>query len=255
MYKYFLLIVLLFNSNSWAMNVDEIIEKANKASYYQGKDGSAHVKMKIIDSSGRKRSRSFVILRKNAKGLDQNFFVYFKRPSDVKKTTFLVHKHAKKDDDRWLYLPSLDLVKRISAGDERTSFVGSNFYYEDVSGRNPNKDKHELVKTTKYYVIKNTPIDKSKVEFAYYKAYIGKDNFIPEKIEYFNNKDKLYREYNALKIETVSGFPTVVKSVMKDIERNEKTEIKYSKVKYNIGVPERIFTERYLKAAPKRWLK
>ncbi len=39
-------------------------------------------------------------------------------------------------------LPDLDLVKRIAAGDKRTSFVGSHFLYEDISGRAVQEDKH-----------------------------------------------------------------------------------------------------------------
>ena len=70
----------------------------------------------------------------------------------------MVWKHLDKDDDRWLYLPALDVQKRIAATDKRTSFVGSHFFYEDVSGRRLSDDRHELVEVTDtYYVMKNTP--------------------------------------------------------------------------------------------------
>jgi len=57
-----------------------------------------------------------VILRRDvADGGDQKFYVYFLEPADVRKMVYMVWKHTDRDDDRWLYLPALDLVKRIAA--------------------------------------------------------------------------------------------------------------------------------------------
>ncbi|MCI5224364.1 MAG: outer membrane lipoprotein-sorting protein, partial [Candidatus Electrothrix sp. AR4] len=149
-------------------NVEEIVQKANLAAYYAGDDGKATVNMTITDSQGRERTREFVILRKDVEdGGKQLFYVYFKKPSDVKKMVFMVHKNVTSDDDRWMYLPALDLVKRIAASDKRTSFVGSNFMYEDVSGRNLAEDTRELVESNEtHYVIKNTPKKPEDVEFS-----------------------------------------------------------------------------------------
>ena len=61
---------------------------------------------------------------------EQKFYVYFHQPADVSKMTFLVWKHLDKDDDRWMYLPKIDLVKRIAGSEKRTSFVGSDYFYE-----------------------------------------------------------------------------------------------------------------------------
>jgi len=106
------------NNSSNILDVQTIVTKANIAAYYQGEDGKAKVNMVITDKSGRKSEREFIILRKDVNdGGDQNYFVYFQKPADVRKMTYMVNKHVKpdKDDDRWLYMPSLDLVKRIAA--------------------------------------------------------------------------------------------------------------------------------------------
>jgi outer membrane lipoprotein-sorting protein len=167
-----------------------------------------------------------------------------------------VWKHIKKDDDRWLYLPALDLVKRIAATDKRTSFVGSHFYYEDVSGRSIHDDEHELIDTTEhYYVLKNTPKDKKLVEFAYYKMWIHRKSFIVVKTEYYDEQDRKYRVYEAKGVKTIQGYPTVTKARMTDLKANGHTDLEYEDVKYNIGVPESIFTERYLRRAPREYLR
>lgn len=233
--------------------VDEIINRANLAAYYGGDDGRANVLMTISDSQGRTRTREFVILRKDLKdGGEQKFYVYFKKPSDVRKMVFMVHKHIDKDDDRWMYLAKLDLVKRIAGSDKRTSFVGSNFFYEDVSGRGVAEDRHELVEETdKEYVLKNIPKNPAEVEFASYTVWIDKQSFLPVKAEYFDRADRKYRMVEALETEIVQGFPTVVKSRVKDLLTGGETVSEFKNVKYNIGLKEKIFTERYLRRPPK----
>ena len=243
--------------------VDVIVDKSNHMAYYQGKDGRALVGMVITDEQGRTRNRKFTILRLDAEKDDgpiqsgeQYYYVYFHRPADVNKTAFMVWKHVGEDDDRWLYLPALDLVKRIAASDERTSFVGSHFFYEDVSGRGPQEDTHELVETTdNYYVLKNTPKKPELVEFAYYKMWIHKDSFLPIKTEYYDSNAEMYREYKVLKVETVEGFQTVTQAVMKDTKMGGKTVMDYDQVSYDVGLPQDIFSERYLRNPPRKFLR
>lgn len=260
-------LLLLISANAGAaLSVDEIVQRTNRTVYYQGQDGRAQVNMTITDNQGRERNRSLTILRLdepksdeidgNAYAGGQKFYVYFKRPADVSKMTFLVWKHLDKDDDRWLYLPALDLVKRIAASDKRTSFVGSDFFYEDVSGRRLDEDTHELIETTdNYYVIRNIPKDPASVEFAYYRMYIHRSSFIPVQIEYYDDKDRKYREAKALSVETIDGFPTVTKSSMEDLRTGSTTVMEYSRVKYNIGLEDELFSERYLRSPPKEMLR
>jgi len=254
-----------------ALTVEEIVEKTNQVAYYQGADGKAKVKMEIVDERGQKRNRQFTILRwdqpdpsasEQDKGKkdsfcgEQKMYVYFQRPADVNKMAFFVWKHLDKDDDRWMYLPALDLVKRIAATDKRTSFVGSNFYYEDVSGRNINDDKHELIKTTdNYYVLKNTPKDAKSVEFSYFEMWIHRQTFVVVKIDYFDDQNQKYRTYEASEVKTIQGYPTVTQAKMTDLRTKGYTSLGYSDIKYNIGIPESVFEERYLRMPPREYLK
>ncbi len=245
---------------------DEIVHHSNMVTYYQGQDGRAQVRMIITDSQGRERQRQLTILRIDAAKSDaieenaylggQKFYIYFHRPADVSKMAFLVWKHLDQDDDRWLYLPALDLVKRIAASDKRTSFVGSDFFYEDVSGRRIDEDIHELVETTKsYYVIKNSPKDAAAVEFSYYKTFIHKQSFIPVQIEYYDKAGRKYRIAKALSVKNIQGYPTVTKASIENLKTGGKTVMEYSKVEYNIGLDDALFTERYLRKAPRKQLR
>jgi outer membrane lipoprotein-sorting protein len=238
------------------MSVDEIIDKANKAAYYEGNDGRAQVKMTITDSQGRSRKRVFTILRMDLEdGGEQKFYVYFTQPSDVEDMVYMVWKHIGRDDDRWMYLPALDLVRRIAASDKRSSFVGSNFVYEDISGRGLDQDRHELVSAEgDVYMIKNTPLDPSSVEFSYFNIYIQKNNFIPIKAEYYDKQGKLFRIVEALEVKDIQGHPTVIKSKATDLVAGSNTILDFSNIEYDIGLDDSIFTERYLRRPPRQWL-
>jgi outer membrane lipoprotein-sorting protein len=245
--------------------VDEIVQRANRMAYYQGQDGRANVRMTITDEQQRERNREFIILRRDMAPSadetdqftgDQKFYVYFLRPADVNKMAFMVWKHIESDDDRWLYYPALDLVKRIAASDKRTSFVGSDFFYEDVSGRTPDDDVHELVETTRdYYVLKNTPKDADLVEFSYYLMWIHKESFIPVKAEYYDKNGNLHRVYEALRVEPIAAFQVVTASRMTNVQTGSSTTLDYSNVEFNVGLEESLFTERYLRKPPRTYLR
>lgn len=253
-----LLAFFLFSMSSYAVEqVADIISKSYLASYYAGEDGKAQARMIIVDAQGNKQMRQFTILRKNIEqSKDQNMLVFFSKPTDVKGTVFRVTKKVEGDDNRWLYLPALDLVKRISAGDKRTSFVGAHFYYEDVSGRNPEEDKFTLLaESDGFYVIKAEPKNPSSVEYAYYQVLIDKTTYLPMKAEYFSDKDKLIRRMDVKKVVTIQGFPTVTHARMTQLEDGSYTELQFRHVKYNINLPQAIFSERSLRTPPQAWLK
>ena len=249
-----------------APSVDEIIHHTNYTSYYQGQDGKAKVKMTITDAQNRIRSREFVVLRRdvpttdelqnNAYEGDQKMYVYFSRPADVNKMVFMVLKKIKSDDDRWLYLPALDLVKRIAASDKRTSFVGSDFLYEDISGRSLQADKHVLIGTdANYYIIENTPVNPGEVEFSKYIMYIHKSTFLPISTEYYDKQGVKYKTYTALAVDTIEGHPTITKSEAKNLQTGGSTLMEYSSVKYDVGIPDDIFSERNLRKPPRKLLR
>ena len=164
--------------------------------YYQGKDQVSTIKMTIVDKQGRQRKRELVMLRRNSdeNNGQQKYYAYFNFPTDIKKMVFMAWKNIQSEDDRWLYLPALDLVKRIAASDVRTSFVGSDFFYEDVSGRSVKLDEHQVVVEDELYITVNSiPKSAATVKFKNYRTTIDKKNNIPMLVEYFNYQDKIVR--------------------------------------------------------------
>ncbi|MFO8052483.1 MAG: outer membrane lipoprotein-sorting protein [Candidatus Omnitrophota bacterium] len=245
------------NLLAYSQDVEEIVRKAYNVAYYQGEDGKSEVTMTISDSQDRTRNRVFTILRFDIEdGGQQKYYVYFREPADVRDMVYMVWKHPGKDDDRWLYLPALDLVRRIAASDKRSSFVGSDFLYEDISGRALSLDNHELIsEDKKQYVVRNTPKDSNLVEFSYYDIYINKDNFVPIKAEYYNKEKELLRKIEVQEVKEIDGFTTIVRQKASNLESGSETIVEFNKVEYDLGLSKDIFTERYLRRPPRRWIR
>jgi outer membrane lipoprotein-sorting protein len=254
------LAILMFGSTLMAQDATEIMKKSHIAYYYAADDGKAEVTMKLINKKGKERLREFTMLRMDEEdGGNQKYYTYFKKPADVARMTFMVHKSTDGNDMRWIYVPSVDLVKPISADDKNSSFVGSNFSYEDVSGRHWTEDNHTLLEESeldgkKVWVIESTP--KQEYDgFARKVSYIDQETYLPLKEEYFDKKGEMTKIFRADKIEVIQDIPTVTIRSMEDLKDNEKTIVEFSSIEYNIGVKEDIFTERYLKNPPRDILK
>ena len=261
MAKYLMvLLIMLLPIEALAISAEDVVKKSQAAFHYQGKDFKARVVMKLISKGGAERVRELTMLRKNygESGGDQKFFMYFFQPADVKDMTFMVYKYPAKDDDRWLFVPAINMVRRIAAQDKTSSFVGSDFTYEDVSGRDIEDDTHTIIKEEKLgendcYVIKSAP-KRGDVDYSYKLSWIDKIHFLPIKEEYYDRKGELYKVFTADEIKDVKGFPTITKRQMKNLQSGHTTEVAYIKSDYNIGIEDSLFSERFLKQPLKKWI-
>ncbi len=249
--------------NAADVGVNEIMEKTQKISYYQGKDGKAQILMKVYKSKGAKPiKKMFYMLRQDIKdGGEQMFLTYFTSPSDLKRTTFLVHKKINSDDYRRLYIPALDKVLAIAGSRKQDPFMGSDFSYEDVSGRHFSKDNHKLLGKEKLngqevYLVESTPKVK-EAKTSKLKSWISVADYTPLKVQYVDHSGKVYREYTAGKTIEVQGYKTVIKRTMKSPLSGSYTEMLLNpkKVSYDIGLSKSDFTERSLKKPPMKYLK
>ena len=256
-------LIILIAAPAWSLDINEIMEKTHINAYYQGEDGKSQVLMKVFaKGSDKPIKKLFYMLRFDKKdGGEQMFFTYFIKPTDIRRTTFLVHKKINEDDYRRLYIPASDKVLAIAGSRKQDPFMGGDFTYEDVSGRHFSKDKHKLLQEDKLggqevYVTESTPkVKEDKIKSI--KAWISKKDLIPLKVEYTNHDNKVYRRYQSEKIIDIQGFKTITRRVMTSLLDGTKTEMLMNpkKTQYNIGLKESDFSERTLKNPPMKYLK
>ncbi len=123
-----------------------------------------------------------------------------------------------KEDDRWIYEPSLRNVRRIQTGERSGSFMGSEYSYNDMTTRKADEDKHEMldanasvnINGTTYncWKIRSDPKKKNDIEFSYRICWYDKKTILPVKMEYYDKKDPntLMKTYLIEKIDNVNGI-------------------------------------------------
>ena len=241
-------------------NATEILAKFQEAFFYAGSDMKAKVTMELVASGGAKRTRVLTMLRKND-GRNQKYFMFFHEPGDVRGTGFLVWKYPAKDDDRWIFVPAVNMVRRIAARDSRSSFVGSDFTYEAVSGRDIEADNHTLLSEEKLggadcFVLQSIP--KASADFTKKISWIDKKTFLPLKEEYYDAQQTLTRVFTADKIENIGSggktYPTVTRRTMKNVKSGHATGVIFANVAYDVGLEGSVFEEKVLQTPPQKWI-
>lgn len=244
-----------------AVSAGEVMAKAQQVQFYAGNDMKAKVRMRLLSKEGQQRIREMVMLRKNlSPGGEQRYFIYFSNPADVRDMTFMVWKHPQRDDERWLFLPALNLARRIAANDKRSSFVGSDFSYEDVSGREVEEDTHTLVREDTLqgravFVIQSVPKDEKSVDFSHKLAWIDKENFVLRREEFYDKRKELFKVFTADEVKQVQGLWTAVGRTMENVQNGHRTEVTFLEIQYNVGLEDSLFSERSLGNPPARWVR
>lgn len=234
-------------------DAEDIMKKAD-AHRYDADDSTFSITLVMKEQGGDSRTRK-LSMQSRKSGRDKKILMHFQDPADVRGVGFMVWQYPKKDDERWLYIPSLHMVKRIAANDKRSSFMGTDFTYEDISGREVEEDTHEYVRSEtlngeECFVIKSTPRDAGSTEFAYRLSWVRKDNYFTVQEQYFDKKAKLIKIYTVDDLAKVQGLWTIKRMTMKNVQSDHSTAVTYSNVKHNTGIQDSNFTERYLKRMP-----
>ncbi|MBF0276336.1 MAG: outer membrane lipoprotein-sorting protein [SAR324 cluster bacterium] len=251
-------------------SADEIMKKAHLSSYYSGDDGRSNMAMLVYAKGAKKPLKKIFSMLKIdlEEGGQQKFFIYFQSPADIKKTTFLVHKKVDEDDYRRLYLPASDKVIPIAGSRKQDPFMGSDYSYEDISGRHFNKDHHKKIgeealtvkeknKSITYQTFAMESVPKIKEEkIAKIRSWIDKKTYTPIRVEFINHDGKVYKRYQSYQIQKIDGFPTIMRRVMESPLDDTRTIILLNpkKTGYNLGVPEDLFSDRSLKNPPMKYL-
>ncbi|MCP4457383.1 MAG: outer membrane lipoprotein-sorting protein [Cytophagales bacterium] len=247
-YKIIILLALVGTmgvSNALAQTGNEIADKVFNRSAPE--NGESDMTMALINSKGKERQRFLHQFFKDY-GDTEKSTMFFKSPADVKNTSFMNYSYDDdRDDDQWLYLPALKKVKRISGGSKDDYFMGSDFTYEDMEKRNPNKDLHKLLKTETLngetcYVVESTP--KEEGQYSKRVAWVIKDKWIPLKIEFYDEDEELLKILSITEYEKLVGYWIIVTQEMENVQREHKTVIGLTNINIENGIGDTYFTQR-----------
>ena len=242
------------------LSAREVMQKVEHRD--DGETSITDMAMILIDNKGNKRVRQLKTFGKDY-GEDSKSISFFQSPADVRNTAFLAYDwdDEKKEDDNWLFLPALRKVKRISSGNKKDAFMGSDFSYADMNGIELSEWNFKFLKENVIvggydcWVIAAVPKKgkRNKVikETGYVKSitWIRKDIFIPVKSKMYIKKGKKIKYFTASDIEKIQGIWTVKKSSMVTTRRKKKehaTVMIIKNIQYNDGVDDSMFTTQQM---------
>ena len=189
--------------------------------------------------------------KKDGNGNNRSVIV-FQQPASVAGTRFLTIENPGKDNDQWIFLPSLSRVRRIAASEGSGSFVGTDFSYDDISSadRKPDLDNHRILREERFqdrdcYVIESIPKD-SNYQYSKMIQWIAKDNLVTYKVELYDRRGTQVKLLEILQLREVQGRLAIMVTRMTTLAAGTSTSLNVEILKYDDPIPEGVFTTNYL---------
>ena len=225
-----------------------------------GDKGTAKITLTLTDSNGRKRERK---LRQQTMDFTDGTktIMFFESPADVRNTGLLSvdYDKAGKDDDQWLYLPSLHKSTRISTSDKSGSFMGTDITYADMTAKDPDAYDYKMLQQSvkvdgeDCWLIEARPrTDKEKKETGYLKTqtWISKSKLMPVQVKAWVIEGKKLKYIKFSDIAQIDGIWIFKKMAVRTMRNNKvesQTLFLMSDVKFNQpAVSDEQFTQRRL---------
>jgi hypothetical protein len=201
------------------------------------------------------RERALTLATLRGKGGDR-LLIRFTYPNDIRGTGFLVVEHPDADDERFLYLPSLGRVRRIAGAETQESFVGTDFTYEDIGGRELDEYTYAILDENASWAPTGGTVraawrlesrhKDASAQFPRVVSLVLKDLFVVAQAEIFNRRNEPQKAYVVRRLEQVENIWTVMDAEMRDAQEKTRTELVVEKIDYNLGLKESDFTRREL---------
>ena len=218
---------------------------------YLGDDMQMRGTMELTSKKGHVRNREYTSLRKDTNG-ERKQLIRFTAPADIDGTAFLtLEKDHSSNTEQHLYLPALKRTRRIVASQKGRSFVNTDFTYEDmqrhsVAAWDYQLDGEEVISGSACYILISTPKSGTDTQYSKTASWIGKNNFLPLKIIFWNKKGQKSKSYTVVSFATIDQIATETEVLMEDLLSGHKTRLKSLAIKYNAGLKDSLFTARAL---------
>ena len=244
------LLFVLLPSGLHALDGKQIMENVEERPI--GETSHSLVEMNLIDKNGDVSQRVVENWTMETTGGTTKDVIMFHSPAAVKETRFLSVENTDRDDDQWIYLPALERVRRIAGSEGDSSFMGTDFTYNDMQSREIDEDTHILLREEKIkqwdcYVVESIPKDPSSTQYSKRVQWIIKDSWVPVKGELYDREGRLLKIMTVERLENVQGFWTPINTRMENVQTGHATELNIQKLVYNQDISEELFTVNFLR--------
>ena len=242
----FIIIVLIFSCAGFS-SAQELtgMDIANKVfNVDNGTDRSLKTDMALVDKRGNERKRMLEIYSKDYGDLSKTF-LEFMSPADIKNTRFLSIETEDGDDIQYLYLPALGRSRRIVSSQKKIRFANTDYTYEDMQRRRPQKDSHKITGEESYngyecYVLESVPNGKNS-QYGKRISWIDKNSFIAVRIDFYDKKMRKVKEFFVKELKEIQRIWTATQTVMNDLKTRHRTDMTLVEIKYDQNIDDGMF--------------
>jgi len=213
---------------------------------------STHSRMVITNRSGAVSERVMIQYSKDDAQGNSRSVIIFQEPASVRGTRFLTIENAGRDNDQWIFLPSLGRVRRIAGSEGSNSFMNTDFSYDDIASmnRNVDLDNHRIIREERFegkdcYVIESMPKD-SAYQYSRMVQWIEKGNFVNHKVELYDRRGTQVKLLEILEYREIQGRLSPFVTKMSTLAAGSSTSLNVIELRYDANIPEGVFTPRYL---------
>jgi hypothetical protein len=243
-----LLMLILSIGTAKAMNAREIAQKSYDAISLESMEMNAT--LKIFDAKGHVRIRKVNDATRKF-GETVKTKLTFLSPADVAGTSMLIYDYENKDDDMWVYLPSMRNTRRIVSSEKGNSFMGSEFSNADMTKPNLDDYTYTLAGSKEVagkdcWMVESVCKTENIADISGFSrkiAYIDKATFLAQRMDYYDFDDELFKVMTLKDYRKLSnGGYFACYMEMKQLKKNRRSEMLVDQLKTGSKLTESSFS-------------
>jgi outer membrane lipoprotein-sorting protein len=210
-------------------------------------DFQASVEMVLLNRSGQQRTLQMGINVLEQQDPIEKSLIRFSHPRDIDGTAVLTYANRAREDDQWLFLPSMKRSKRISSANRSGAFVGSDFSYEDLIRQDVEKYSYRYMEQKPCGKLTCDVVERVSTNAAsgYSRQLLWVDTqfYRPMRVEFFDRGGKLLKtlDYSDYQV-YLKDFWRPGKMHMQNHQSGHSTVLTWRDYKFQNGFTEADFT-------------
>lgn len=242
-YALSLLFFLLANSIVHGQDAKELVRKADEM--YRGLSNKSEMTMKIVRPTWERD----VSMKSWSKG-DEFSMIYITAPARDKGQVFL-----KRGNDLWNWIPSISRMIKMPPSMMSQGWMGSDVSNDDVMRQSSLVTdythkilKKETIAGAEAYAVELTPLPNADVVWGKIILWIGIDQYLQLKAEYYDEENYLVHTIVGSNIKQMGGRKVVSK--MEFIPADEEgniTVITIDAIEFDVDIPDSFFSQQNMK--------
>lgn len=161
-------------------------------------------------------------------------------PAELRGMAYLVQEApAGASNKQWVWLPAIGRVRALVSPEAYTAFVNSDFTFADLAFT-PIQSAYKLLgeengPAGRLYRIDEIP--PQKWYYARIVSTVAADSFLPVERRFDDPANQLWKIERFQRIATIQGIPTVLETIMEDVQAKSSSTIVITDLQYDAAVP------------------